>query len=167
MPASDQNRRCPLRRAVSAALPLLLAGCQSAPPASAPPSLAYADLPVRGSLADAKRAGFVTCIQMDGAHLRCRRSGVMLLGEGPYEAALDLAGDDGSGGFRQITLWHDRDQSAVLKVADALKKQGWTYEYTGAGGRGDQMILTRKGAPIHFSIDLSYWGKRRVRILPE
>jgi len=146
---------------------LLLAGCSSEPPAPPPPSLAYAGLPVSGSLADAKRAGFDQCLQMDGGHLRCRRSGVMLLGEGPFEAALDLVGGDGTSGFRQITLWHDRDQSAVMKVGQALKKQGWAYSYTGEGGRGDQMILTKKGAPVHFSIDLSYWGKRRVRILPE
>lgn len=153
--------------AAAAATVLLITGCSADPPAPPPPSLAYAGLPVSGSLADAKRAGFDQCLQMDGGHLRCRRSGVMLLGEGPYEAALDLIGGDGSGGFRQITLWHDRDQSAVLKVGDALKKQGWQYSYTGEGARGDQMILTRRGAPVHFSIDLSYWGKRRVRILPE
>lgn len=146
---------------------LLVAGCSAEPPAPPPPSLGYAGLPVRGSLADAKRAGFGQCIRMDGGHLRCRRSGVLLLGEGPYEAALDLTGGDGASGFRQITLWHDRDQSAVLKVGEALKKQGWAFSYTGEGGRGDQMILTRPGAPVHFSIDLSYWGKRRVRILPE
>jgi len=146
---------------------LLLVGCSSEPPAPPPPSLAYAGLPVSGSLADAKRAGFDQCLQMDGGHLRCRRSGVMLLGEGPYEAALDLIGGDGASGFRQITLWHDRDQSAVMKVGEALKKQGWAFSYTGEGGRGDQMILTQKGAPVHFSIDLSYWGKRRARILPE
>jgi hypothetical protein len=154
-------------RTLALASALMIAGCQSEPPAPPPPSLVYAGLPVSGSLADAKRAGFDDCLQMDGGHLRCRRSSVMLLGEGPYEAALDLTGDNGGSGFRQVTLWHDRDQSAVLKVAEALKKQGWAYSYTGDGGRGDQMILTRKGAPVHFSIDLSYWGKRRVRILPE
>ncbi|WP_294331845.1 hypothetical protein [uncultured Sphingomonas sp.] len=146
---------------------IALAACSGEPTAPPPKTLIYAGLPVRGSLADAKRAGFDNCIEMDGGHLRCRRSGVMLLGEGPYEAALDLIGGDGRGGFLQITLWHDRDQSAVLKVGDALKKRGWTASYTGEGGRGDQMILVHQGAPAHFSIDLSYWGKRRVRILPE
>ncbi|WP_084581448.1 hypothetical protein [Sphingomonas azotifigens] len=155
------------RGALAAALAAALAGCSAEPPVPPPPPLAYAGLPVSGSLADAKRGGFDNCIEMDGGHLRCRRSGVMLLGEGPYEAALDLSGGDGSGGFRQITLWHDRDQSAVLKVSEALKKQGWSFSYTGEGARGDQMILVRKGEPVHFSIDLSYWGKRRVRILPE
>ncbi|NLS25525.1 hypothetical protein S2M10_04920 [Sphingomonas sp. S2M10] len=153
--------------AAALAIALLGTGCRSDPPTPPPPSIAYAGLPVSGSLADARRSGFENCLQMDGGHLRCRRSGVMLLGEGPYEAALDLLGGDGSGGFRQITLWHDRDQSAVLKVGDALKRQGWSFRYTGEGGRGDQMILIRKDAPVHFSIDLSYWGKRRVRILPE
>lgn len=157
-----RNLRCMLLYSAAAAL----AACDGdrGPP---PSTLVYAGLPVRGSLADAKRAGFDTCLQMDGGHLRCRRSGVMLLGEGPYEAAVDLIGGDGSGGFSQVTLWHDRDQSAVLKVSDALKKRGWTFTYTGEGARGDQMILVHQGAPVHFSIDLSYWGKRRVRILPE
>lgn len=144
-----------------------LAGCggdQLPPP---PHTLFYAGLPVRGSLADAKRAGFDSCLQMDGGHLRCRRSGVMLMGEGPYEAAIDLIGGDGRGGFSQVTLWHDRDQSAVLKVSEALKKRGWAFTYTGEGARGDQMILVHQGAPVHFSMDLSYWGKRRIRILPE
>ncbi|OAN57619.1 hypothetical protein [Sphingomonas sp. TDK1] len=166
MARADRTDRC-FSRIASAAAALLLAGCQSDPPVAPPPSLSYADLPVAGTLADAKRAGFDNCIRMDGGHLRCRRSGVMLLGEGPYEAALDLIGGDGSGGFRQITFWHDRDQSAVMKVGEALKKQGWSYSYTGEGGRGDQMVFTRAGVPVHFSIDLSYWGKRRVRILPE
>ncbi|WP_100207624.1 hypothetical protein [Sphingomonas elodea] len=149
-------------------LAFLLAGCEAAPDTPPPPpSLRYAGLPVQGSLADATGAGFGNCIQMTGSHLRCRRSGVMLLGEGPYEAAIDLIGSDGSGGFRQLTLWHDRDQSAPLKVAEVLKRQGWTYRYTGEGDRGDQMVLVRKGAPVHFSVDLSYWGKRRIRILPE
>jgi hypothetical protein len=161
------QRYCSMVRAALAFTVVLIGGCSSEPPAPPPPSLAYAGLPVSGSLADAKRAGFDQCLQMDGGHLRCRRSGVMLLGEGPYEAALDLIGGDGESGFRQITLWHDRDQSAVMKVGEALKKQGWAFSYTGEGGRGDQMILTKKGAPVHFSIDLSYWGKRRVRILPE
>ncbi len=154
-------------RTIATLAAVLVAGCSAEPPAPPPPSIAYAGLPVSGSVADARRAGFDQCIHIDGGHLRCRRSGVMLLGEGPYEAALDLIGGEGESGFRQITLWDDRDQSAVLKVSEALKKQGWAFTYTGEGGRGDQMILTRKGAPVHFSIDLSYWGKRRVRILPE
>ncbi len=146
---------------------LMLAGCGGEPAAPAPRALLYAGLPVQGSLADAKRAGFDQCIEIDGLHQRCRRSGVMLLGEGPYEAAIDLIGAGGSGGFRQLTLWHDRDQSAVLKVSEALKQRGWTFTYTGDGARGDQMVLVHPGAPVHFSVDLSYWGKRRVRILPE
>lgn len=154
--------------AVRLAVPALaLAGCGETPIAPPPATLLYAGLPVRGSLADAKRAGFDDCLVMGGGRLRCRRSGVMLLGEGPYEAAIDLIGDDGRGGFSQVTLWHDRDQSAVLKVGDRLKQRGWTYSYTGEGGRGDQMILVHQGAPVHLSIDLSYWGKRRLRILPE
>lgn len=154
--------------AVVLAVPaLVLVGCGESPVAPPPATLLYAGLPVRGSLADAKRAGFDQCLEMGGGQLRCRRSGVMLLGEGPYEAAIDLIGGDGRGGFTQVTLWHDRDQSAVLKVGDRLKQRGWTFTYTGEGGRGDQMVLVRRGAPVHFSIDLSYWGKRRVRILPE
>jgi hypothetical protein len=151
---------CPL-----ALLPALLFYYE--PRQGPPPSLWFGDLPVRGSLADANRAGFGQCMA-SGRHMRCRREGVMLLGQGPYSAAVDLLYEDGGGGFEQLTLWHPGDQHAVSDVAEVLKAQGWRLCRTGVDEtRGDQEIFTRPGARVRFSIDLSYWGKRRVRILPE
>ncbi len=126
----------------------------------------FAGLPVSGSYADAQHGGFTDCIKLDAISLRCRRHGVMLLGSGPYEAALDLVGGDGSGGFDQLVLWHDHDQDAVYAIGDALEKQGWQHCNTGTEDRGDQMIYTRAGAPVRVSMDLSYWDKRRMRVLP-
>jgi hypothetical protein len=143
---------------------LLLAGC--GPHRPPPPSSWFAGLPVSGSIADARRAGFTDCINTDAISLRCRRHSVMLEGAGPYEAALDLVGGDGSGGFDQLVLWHDHDQEAVYKVTDALEKQGWRHCNTGTEDRGDQIIYTRPGAAVRISMDLSYWDKRRLRILP-
>jgi hypothetical protein len=143
----------------------LLAGCGGAdrPP---PPPLRFDGLPVSGSLADARKAGFDRCIA-DTIDMRCRRDKVMLLGQGPYSAALDLVGSDGGGGFDQLILWHDWDQNAVLAIAAALERQGWRSCYTGEGNRGDQAIYTRDHAPVRISMDISYWGKRRLRVIPE
>lgn len=152
-----------MRKALALALGLVV-GCgrSDRPP---PPPLWLDGLPVSGSLADALKAGFDKCIE-DTIEMRCRRSGVMLLGQGPYSAALDLAGSDGGGGFDHLILWHDRDQNAVLAISAALERQGWRSCYTGQGNRGDQAIYTLAGAPVRFSMDLSYWGKRRLRVIP-
>jgi hypothetical protein len=91
----------------------------------------------------------------------------MLLRQGPFNAAVDLDGGNGGGGFGQLTLWHDRDQSAVISVGALLERQGWRTCYTGVGRRGNQAIYTHKNASVRFSMDLSYWGKRRLRIIPE
>ena len=98
--------------------------------------------------------------------MRCRRSGVMLLRHGPYEAATDLVGSDGAGGFDHLILWHDRDQGALLAITTDLERQGWRSCYTGEGGKGDQALYTRDGEPVRFSLDISYWGKRRLRVMP-
>lgn len=143
---------------------LLLAGCT--PERPPPPHLAFAGLPVSGSVGDARRAGFTDCVQPDWGRLRCRRHGVMLLGAGPYEAAVDLVGHDGGGGFDQLTLWHADDQYAVYKITDVLDKTGWQNCSTGDGERGDQIIYTHAGMPVRVSMDLSYWGKRRLRLIP-
>lgn len=143
---------------------LLLTGCGSH--RSPPARLSFAGLPVSGSLADAKRAGFTACVQPDWVSLRCRRHGVMVAGTGPYEAAVDLVGSDGGGGFDQLTLWHDRDQYAVYKITDILDRQGWRNCSTGTDDRGDQIIYTRPGAAVRISMDLSYWAKRRLRVIP-
>ena len=37
---------------------------------------------------------------------------------------------------------------------------------TGNERWGDQDIYTRQGVPVRVSMDLSYYGKRRARILP-
>lgn len=166
-PGSRQRptrRSHPAARLGALALVGLLAGCgQYQPP---PPHVAFDGLPVSGSLADARYAGFAQCVE-DTTTMRCRRRDVMLLGQGPYNAAVDLAASDGSGGFNQLTLWHDRDQYAVFAVGDALRRQGWTRCSTGEGNRGDQEVYMRPGAHVRFSMDVSYWGKRRLRIIPE
>lgn len=141
----------------------LLAGCGQHH-RSPPPSLAFGGLPVSGSLADALRAGFNACIA-DNVSMRCRRNGVMLNGHGPYDAAVDLDGGDGSGGFHQLTLWHDSDQDALVDVTDELRRNGWSECLTG-GNRGDEAIYTRENSPVLLALDLSYWSKRRLRVMP-
>lgn len=144
---------------------LLLAGC--GPKRTPPPSLTFEGLPVRGSLADARRAGFTDCVQPDWDSLRCRRHGVTVKGAGPFEAAVDLAGHDGSGGFDQLIVWHEADQYAVYKITDVLDAEHWQNCSTGTGDRGDQIVYTRTGVPVRMSMDLSYWGKRRLRVIPD
>ena len=138
-------------------------GCGSYRPP--PPHTAFENWPASGSLADARFAGLTSC-KSDPSTMRCRRNGIFLLGKGPFNAAVDLRSADGSGGFDQLTIWHDRDQYAVYTIADELVRQGWTACATGENERGDQNIYTLPGAPVKFSMDLSYWGKRRIRMLP-
>lgn len=76
-------------------------------------------------------------------------------------------GSDGRGGFRQLTLWHDSDQVAVMAVGEALLAKGWTLCRTGQAERGDQYIYRKPGERVRVSIDASYWAKRRVRAMPE
>lgn len=146
---------------------LLLAGCSPEPPRSPPARIMFEALPVSGSLADAQRAGFTNCVERASRSLRCGRHGVMFAGAGPYEAAVDLVGGDGSGGFDELTLWHDQDQYALYKVTEALEKQGWQHCSTGTDDKGDQIIYTRKDVRVRISMDLSYWGKRRLRLIPD
>ena len=150
--------------ALAAAFPLV-ASC-GGPDQPPPPPLAFEGLPVSGSLADAVKAGFTRCWK-DTTEMRCRRDAVRLLGFGPFNAALDLDGSDGGGGFDQLILWHDRDQNALFEVGAALETRGWRSCFTGEGNKGDQAIYTHDAAPVRFAMDLSYWGKRRLRILPE
>ena len=143
----------------------LIAG--SEPQQTPPPAMWIGELPVRGSLDDALRAGFTRCVEV-GRKLRCRREGVMLVGAGPYTAAADLRHTDGSGGFTELLMWHQWDQGAVSAVGKTLLANGWTICRTGPNEfRGDQAIYTRPGARVRISIDLSYWGKRRLRVIPE
>jgi hypothetical protein len=103
---------------------------------------------------------------MNAARLRCQRSGVLLWGRGPYRAAVDMDGSEGQSGFDHLTLWSDDDQDAIYRLVAVLKRTGWTYCYTGPEEAGDQAIFTRPGTPVRVSIDISYYGKRRARLLP-
>src|SRR5690606_21430922 len=128
----------------------LLAGCQERRPP--PAAFSYEGLPVQGGWPDARDAGFTYCSRIT-RHLRCRREGVMVKGQGPYDAAVDLLYSDGSGGFDGLTLWRNGDQHAVSAVGDALEEQGWQLCRTGPNeNRGDQEIYTKAGAPVRFSI---------------
>lgn len=142
----------------------IIANC--AKPQPAPSLLSFAGLPVRGSLADARAAGFTNCVELPPG-LRCRRDGVMIQGQGPYSASVDLVRRDGSGGFTELTLWHDLDQNAVFAIGEAFEDLGWNACLTGEGNRGDYKIWTLKGAPVRLSMDISYWSKRRFRVIPE
>ena len=143
----------------------LLAGC-GGPDRSPPPPLSFDGLPVSGSLSYALKSGFTRCLE-DTTEMRCRRDGVLFLGFGPFNAALDLNGSNGGGGFDQLTLWHDRDQNAFLPIVAGLERQGWRSCFTGEEDRGDQAIYTHARARARISMDLSYWGKRRLRVIPE
>ena len=157
-------RRTGTRRSLLAIPLATLAAC-GGPTRPPPPPLSFDGLPVSGSLDDAHRSGFTNCYR-DTTEMRCRRNGVTLLGFGPFNAAVDLDGSNGGGGFDQLTLWHDRDQNAFLPLGAALRRQGWSFCFTGAGNRGDQEIWVRPNAQVRISIDLSFWGKRRLRLIP-
>jgi hypothetical protein len=142
----------------------LTGGCDA--PAKPPRNLLIDGLPVTGSLAFAHQSGFRQCLDFNNA-LRCRRDGIFLLGAGPYSGAVDSGGSDGGEGLRQLILWSDRDQDAVLSIGAKLAERGWALCRTGTQDRGDQDIYTRAGSRARVSIDISYWGKRRLRLLPE
>ena len=133
---------------------------------SPPARQLFEGLLVAGSLRDAEQAGFTYCIDFK-VTLRCRRSGLMLMGHGPFKAAVDLVGGDGRGGFHQLTLWHDWNQDMPIDVAQDLERQGWDSCRTMLNNAGDQHIFKRKGSPLRISIDISYYGKRRIRIIPD
>jgi hypothetical protein len=156
-------------RAAPALLPMLLAtplaGC-GGPPPEPPPLRMFDGLPTTGSARDAERLGFTTCVTFT-TEIRCRREGVLLLGHGPFSAAVDLGGSEGERGFDHLVLWHDRDQNALLTLTGGLRAAGWQGCLTGDDDRGDQAIYTRPDMPVRLSLDLSYWGKRRLRVIPD
>lgn len=157
--------RTPIASSVLAGLlALMLAGCQADRPP--PAQVMLGPLPVAGARSDAVAAGFRRCLYVDAVSIRCRKSGVTLFGAGPYEAAVDLLGDDGRSGFRHLTLWHDSDQRALYRAIAVIAKSGWDLCYTGSDRAGDQAIFSRPGAPVRIYLDISYWGKRRIRIFP-
>ncbi|MCH8617482.1 hypothetical protein LZ016_15395 [Sphingomonas sp. SM33] len=130
-----------------------------------PASLKFGDLPVSGTLADARRAGFTACVP-DNVSMRCRREAVVFQRQGPFSAAVDLKGSDGAGGFDHLTLWHAADQNALIAIVNELKIDGWSECLTPSGQWGGQAIYQRKGAPVFISMDLSYWSKRRLMVFP-
>lgn len=161
MTAAAPDRLGPVILAVA----ILLGGC--APQRPPPPGLLFEGLPVSGGIGTARNAGFTWCIDFPNS-LRCRRNGVMFGGKGPYSAAVDLRGSDGRGGFDQLILWHDRDQHAVYEVGKVLEQRGWRSCYTAdRGGWGNQKIYTHPRARVRIAMDLSYWMKRRLRVIPE
>lgn len=145
---------------------LVLTACGAPDQPPPPPPLMFDGLPVSGSPAAAQQAGFTNCIEMR-RKLRCRRGGVMILGQGPFSAAVELAGSDGRGGFNELTLWHDSNQYALYKVRDALRENGWNSCLIGEGRKGDRMILTRPGATVRITMEISYWSKRNLQVIPE
>ena len=143
---------------------LLCVGCT--PNRAPPPTLLLDGLPVSGNLDAAVRAGFDNCFNMDAINVRCRRPGVMLYGHGPYEAAVDLRGSEGQSGFDHLTLWHDDDQGALYQILVSLHRMGWRSCHTGTDRAGDQAIFTHGEAAVRISIDISYYGERRLRVFP-
>ena len=146
------------------ALALLVTACQ--PDRPPPPNLSFQDLPVSGDRAHAVATGFDRCVYVDAVSVRCRKKGVSLFGAGPYEGAVDLRGKDGRGGFDHLTLWHDTDQRALYRAILAIAKSGWSLCYTGSDKAGDQAIFSHQGEPVRIYLDISYWGKRRIRVYP-
>ncbi len=144
----------------------LLAGCERTPDVPPPANLSFEGLPVTGDLVFARSAGFTRCMEL-GRNLRCRREGIAFGGSGPYHGAVDAVGDEGRSGFHEVSLWSETDQSSLSRVGNQMVAQGWDQCRTGQEDRGDQRILTKAGSPVRMSIDITYWGKRRLRILPE
>lgn len=142
----------------------LLAGCGGAT-RSPPPGLTFDGVPVAGTLADARGAGFTRCYE-DTTYMRCRRDGIMLAGEGPYNGAVDLNGNDGAGGFDHLVIWSDESQSALLDVGHALRRDAWQFCFNGRDAVGREVLYWKPGEPVLIAIDLSYWGKRRARVFP-
>jgi hypothetical protein len=142
----------------------LLASCgeQRQPPAT----FLFDDLPVSGSLADARRAGFTACLSAN-VDMRCRKEGVFFRRHGPFSAAVDLQGGDGAGGYDHLTLWHSSDQSALVAITNVLRHEGWSACLTpmGSGWEG-QAIYQQKDAPIFISLDLTYWDRRTFKVYP-
>lgn len=144
----------------------LIAWIRREPNQSPPPTQWFAGLPVSGNLANALRAGFDDCPWMDAVNVRCRRHGVMLYGQGPFEAAVDLRGSKGQSGFDHLTLWHVHDQSALFGVLGSLHERGWVSCHTEFEHGGGQAIFTHPASPVFISVDLNYYGKRRLRLFP-
>lgn len=152
-----------MKRAIFLTLAALtLGGCneQPAPEPPAEPSAVFEALPLSGNLATALAAGFGNCLEGTKG-LRCRKDGVMLMGVGPLSAAIDLdvAAKAGEPRFDRVTLWHARDQSAVLALSPLLAKAGWRSCLT-----PDAERFWNPPSPLRIAIDTNYWGSRRLVI---
>lgn len=150
---------------IGAPLALLAAGCT--PDYSPPPPITSLGLPISGSLALAQQSGFTSCFNTDAIRLRCRKHGVMFMDRGPFEAAVDLRGKGGQSGFDHVVVWHPDDQRALYDVLVPLHRNGWRACVTGTERAGDQAIFRKPGAQVWISVDISYYGKRRLRIFPD
>ncbi|GAA3996941.1 hypothetical protein [Sphingomonas humi] len=142
----------------------LLTSCDEArqPPAA----FSFEGLPVAGSIADAQRAGFTNCVSHN-IDMRCRKEGVSLKRHGPFSAAVDLQGGGGEGGFDHLILWNPSDQSALVAITTQLRGEGWSECLTPVGDAWKgQAIYQRKGAPIFYSLDLTYWDRRTLKLYP-
>lgn len=142
---------------------LALSGCGDppAPPEKAlAPVAVFEGLPLSGNRATALAAGFGHCLEAIKGE-RCRKNGVMLKGAGPFSAAIDLdiAGENGAARFDRVTLWHDRDQGALLALKPVLENAGWQSCLT-----VDDERYWQPPSPLRIAIDTSYWGKRRAVI---
>ena len=142
----------------------LLASCGEArqPPAT----FLFENLPLSGSLADARRAGFTACLSHNVA-MRCRKEGVFFRQHGPFSAAVDLQGGNGEGGFDHLTVWHSSDQGALVDITNGLRNEGWSECLTplGSGWEG-QAVYQQKDSPIFIALDLTYWDRRTLKVYP-
>jgi len=140
-----------------------LSGCDR-PPAivekPVAPAAIFEGLPLSGNKATALAAGFGACDDAPKG-IRCRKSGVMIKGVGPFNAAVDLdvSEADGHSRFDHVTLWHDSDQGALLPLKAALENSGWKSCLT-----VDAERYWQPPSPLRIAIDTSYWGKRRAVI---
>ncbi|KRB86477.1 hypothetical protein ASE00_07200 [Sphingomonas sp. Root710] len=137
---------------------LALSGCgeKPAPEPALKPAAVFEGLPLSGNLATALAAGFGNCLE-DTKGIRCRKDGVTVMGVGPLSAAIDLAGNPAR--FDHVTLWHPRDQGAVLDIKPALDHAGWHSCLT-----PDAERLWHPPSPLRIAIDTNYWGSRRLVI---
>lgn len=165
MPARSQRASRPQAQGAFLATLLavtLLGSCGEArqPPAT----FLFENLPVSGSLADARRAGFTACVSHN-VDMRCRKEGVFFRKHGPFSAAVDLQGGDGAGGFDHLTLWHSSNQGALVEITNELRGDGWSECLTPLGSSWEgRAIYQRKDSPIFIALDLTYWDRRTLKL---
>jgi len=143
---------------------LLLASCDRPPaqpttPLRILPTVIFEGMPLAGTDAIARKAGFTDC--GEGVYgTRCKRP-VTLMGVGPVVGAVDLIMPPAGGParFDHVTLYHEHDQSALVPLGDVLKQSGW-QSCLGP----DAETYGRAGSKVRIAIDTNYWGKRRALI---